>query len=86
MQKVEFRQTVNELVLSSFSSLSVLMCSENNFAECHRSLLADYLSIVHHIHIVHILFNGEICDHAVNPQARFNDKNNTCIYPSVFLI
>jgi uncharacterized protein (DUF488 family) len=88
MQRIEFHQTINELVLSSSSSSSslVLMCSENNPQQCHRSLLADYLSLVHHIHVIHILFNGETCDHQVNPLARFNDENNTCIYPNISLI
>jgi uncharacterized protein (DUF488 family) len=86
MQRIEFHQIINELVLAARSSSLVLMCSENNSEECHRSLLADYLCLVHHIHVVHILFNGETRDHQVNPLARFNDENNTCIYPSVSLI
>jgi uncharacterized protein (DUF488 family) len=86
MQRIEFHQIVNDLVLSSSSSSLVLMCSENDPEQCHRSLLADYLSLVHHIEIIHILFNGETCKHQLNPLARFNDNNSTCIYPSISLI
>ncbi|CAF1073148.1 unnamed protein product [Rotaria sordida] len=86
MQRIEFQQIVDQLVLSSLSSVIVLMCSENNPEQCHRSLLADYLYLIHHINIIHILFNGEICVHQVNPQAKVNDKNNSCIYPGISLI
>ena len=67
MQRIEFHHFVNELVLSSLSSYPVLMCSENNPEYCHRSLLADFLYLIHHVPVIHILYNGEICDHYVNP-------------------
>jgi uncharacterized protein (DUF488 family) len=86
MQRIEFHQIINELILSSLSSSLVLMCSENNPEQCHRSLLADYLCLIHHVHVIHILFNGETCDHQVNPFARFKDENKTCIYPSISLM
>jgi uncharacterized protein (DUF488 family) len=79
MQRIEFQQILNELISSS--STLVLLCSENNPEQCHRSLLADYLCLVHHIQVIHILFNGDICNHQVNPLARLNDENHTCIYP-----
>jgi len=82
MQRIEFHQIVNKLVLSSLSSTLVLMCSENNPEQCHRSLLADYLCLVHHIHVIHILFDGETRDHQINSLARFHDENKTCIYPN----
>ncbi|CAF1075244.1 unnamed protein product [Adineta steineri] len=86
MQRNEFKKCVNDLVLYSQSSSVVLMCSENNPEQCHRLLLADYLCHVHHIHVIHILFNGETCEHQLNPLARLDEKNNTCIYPSISLI
>ncbi|CAF1259233.1 unnamed protein product [Rotaria magnacalcarata] len=83
MQRIEFHQCVNELVLSSLTSSLVLMCSENNPEQCHRSLLADYLCLIHNSHVVHILFNGETCAHQVNTLAQVNNENNTCIYPGL---
>ncbi len=84
MQRIEFQQRINELISSTSSSSSlVLMCSENDPEQCHRSLVSDYLCLVHHIHVIHILFNGETCDHQINLLARFNDENNTCIYPNM---
>lgn len=80
MQRIEFQQIINQLVSSSSSSL-VLLCSENNPEQCHRSLLADYLCLVHHIQVIHILFNGDICNHQLNPLARLDEENHTCIYP-----
>lgn len=85
MQRAEFHQTTNDLVLSSSSSSLVLMCSENNPEQCHRSMLADYLCLIHRVHVVHILFNGDTVLHEVNPLARINTENNTCTYQSVSL-
>lgn len=83
MQRIEFHQLIKELVVLSSSSSLVLMCSENNPVQCHRSLLADYLCLIHHMHVIHILFNGETCDHQINPLAKYNNENNTCIYPNI---
>lgn len=82
MQRKEFQQAVNDLVLQCSSSTLVLMCSENNPDECHRLLLADYLCLVHHVQVLHILFNGETREHQINSMARFNEQSNTCIYPN----
>ena len=86
MQRIEFQQCVNELIASSSSSSVVLMCSENNPEQCHRSLLADYLVLVHQIDVIHILFNGDQCAHQLNSLARFDQSMKTCFYPNVSLI
>lgn len=83
MQRIEFQKIINDLVILSSSSSLILMCSENNPEQCHRSLIADYLCLVHHIHVIHVLFNGETCDHQINSLAKFNIENNTCIYPNI---
>ena len=83
MQRIEFQEIIPQLISSSSS---VLMCSENNPEQCHRSLLADYLSLVHHIDVIHILYNGDTCHHQVNSFAQFNAEKNACIYPKISLI
>ncbi|UJR09868.1 hypothetical protein I4U23_014090 [Adineta vaga] len=82
MQCDEFQKVINNLVSLSSSSTLVLMCSENNPEQCHRSLLADYLCLVHEVQVRHILFNGETYEHQVNPLARIHEQSNTCIYPN----
>ena len=79
MQRPEFGQAVQTLLAPAL----VLMCSENDPAQCHRSLLADYLSLVHRVDVVHILFDGETRPHQVNALARLNQDRNTCVYPSI---
>lgn len=82
MQRIEFQQSVNELITSSLSSSLVLMCAENHPSQCHRTLLADYLVLVHHVDVIHILSSGETYKHQVNPLARFDQLKQTCFYPS----
>ena len=85
MQTIEFQQIISQLIsnLSSSSAL-VLMCSENNPEFCHRSLLADYLTLIHRIQVIHILFHGETCNHQLHVHATFHHEYQTCIYPNGF--
>ena len=85
MQSIEFQEMIHQFV-PSLSSSSVLMCSEHDPEQCHRSLLADYLSLVHHIDVIHILFNGDTRHHQVNSLARLTAEKNACIYPAISLI
>lgn len=85
MQSIEFQQSIQQF-LSRLSTSSpttlVLMCSESNPEQCHRSFLADYLTLVHQIPILHILFTGETCNHQLHPRAKLDDRNRTCVvYP-----
>jgi uncharacterized protein (DUF488 family) len=79
MQRPEFGQAVSTLISPSL----VVMCSENDPEQCHRSLLADYLSLVHQTDVMHILFDGDTRPHQINALARLNNDRNTCVYPSV---
>lgn len=81
MQRIEFQQCVNECITFSSQSL-VLMCAENHPSQCHRTLLADYLVLVHQIDVIHILGSGETFQHQLNPIARFNESKRICYYPS----
>lgn len=83
MQTIEFQQIISQLISNlSPSSRLVLMCSENNPEFCHRSLLADYLVLIHQIQVIHILFHGETCNHQLHLHATFSHENCTCIYPN----
>lgn len=84
MQRPEFGQLVGELVRDP--STLVLMCSENDPEQCHRSLLADYLCLVHELRVVHILFTGETREHRVHPLARLNEARSACVYPRTTVI
>lgn len=79
MQRPEFGQAVSRLLRPSL----VLMCSENDPQQCHRSLLADYLSVVHQVNVIHILFDGGTRPHQLHVLARLNGDRNTCVYSSI---
>ena len=80
MQRPEFSQAIQAVLLER--SPLVLLCSENDPEQCHRSLLADYVCLVHHLDVIHILFDGDTRHHQVDPLARFDQAKNTCVYPS----
>jgi uncharacterized protein (DUF488 family) len=49
-----------------------IMCAESNPAECHRSLIADWL-VAHGHAVVHVLGEGRMREHALNPAARMEE-------------
>jgi uncharacterized protein (DUF488 family) len=48
---------------------SAIMCAEKNPADCHRSLIADYLAL-HDVHVVHLLEVGQRESHRLHPALR----------------
>ena len=79
MQRPEFGQAVHGLLERS---PLVLLCSENDPEWCHRSLLADFVCLVHQLDVIHILFDGDTRRHQVHALARFDQTKSTCVYPS----
>lgn len=49
-----------------------IMCAERNPAECHRSLIADWL-VAHGHRVLHLLGEGRMSEHALNPAARMEE-------------
>jgi uncharacterized protein (DUF488 family) len=49
-----------------------IMCAESNPAECHRSLIADWL-VAHGHKVMHLLAHGYTREHALNPAARMEE-------------
>ena len=45
------------------------MCAEKLPAQCHRSLIADYL-VLKGVNVVHLIEAGDAREHLLNPHAR----------------
>jgi uncharacterized protein (DUF488 family) len=78
MQKEEFEKSLEELVKQAKTERVALMCAEALPWRCHRSLIADALS-VRTVHVEHILSPTSLQDHKITPWAKVDGTRIT--YP-----
>lgn len=69
METQEFRNALGDLTDSAGGMRTVLMCAERDPSRCHRSLIADYLSLSG-IQVIHLIDNRVSLVHELNPLAR----------------
>jgi uncharacterized protein (DUF488 family) len=79
MQKKEFEKSLRALIELAKTERLALMCAEAVPWRCHRSLIADALS-VRGVQVQHILSSTSLQSHKVTPWAKVNGTNIT--YPS----
>jgi uncharacterized protein (DUF488 family) len=78
MQSEEFEDALNELIALAKKSRTVIMCAEAVPWRCHRSLIADALS-VRHIPVEHIMGENKSSKHQLTKFAQV--KGKTILYP-----
>jgi len=69
METPEFQRAVDQLVRLANEACTTIMCAEKQPAHCHRSLIADYLS-VRGTQIRHLVDIDETLDHRLSRLAR----------------
>lgn len=69
MDSDEFQRGAAQLTRLAQKSRCAAMCAEGAPERCHRSLLADYLTL-HALRVVHLLSDGETREHLLSPLAR----------------
>jgi uncharacterized protein (DUF488 family) len=69
MQEAEFAQGLEELIELARGRRTAVMCAEARPWRCHRSLIADALS-VRGVRVLHIMAEGKVEEHALTPFAR----------------
>lgn len=79
MQKEEFEKSLQELIELAETERLALMCAEAVPWRCHRSLIADALS-VRGVQVKHILSSTSLQSHKITPLAKINGTRIT--YPS----
>ncbi|NIR59890.1 MAG: DUF488 domain-containing protein [Gammaproteobacteria bacterium] len=77
MDTAAFRAGAARLVNLAAASSAAMLCAEREPAECHRSLLADYLTL-QGVHVRHLVQFGETREHVLRPEAR--RESATLIY------
>ena len=72
-----FVEGINKLTTLARNQSVAIMCAEGNPCQCHRSMIADYLSL-HHWQVTHLLTPQQSEPHTLNPLAR--NINNSPVY------
>jgi uncharacterized protein (DUF488 family) len=70
METAEFLAGVEELLELVRRQAVAVMCSESVWWKCHRRLLADHLTLVRNVEVVHIMHDGRLNPHAITAGAR----------------
>ena len=74
MNTDDFHRACKELMGLAASTISVVMCAENEPERCHRLLLSDKLSVLG-VRVVHIVDRDEARDHVQHPCLEIVNKN-----------
>ncbi len=69
MNSPVFRTGINQLVNLATGVTVAIMCAERCFRNCHRALIADYLTI-RGVTVMHIMTKGDVRRHSLRPEAR----------------
>lgn len=61
METSAFRDAVERLIAAD--ECQAVMCSESVWWRCHRRLLADHLTLVHGVEVLHLMHDGRLTLH-----------------------
>ena len=70
METAEFLAGVDELLARAERRSVAVLCSESVWWRCHRRLLADHLTLVRDVDVVHLMHDGRRAPHAITAGAR----------------
>lgn len=73
METEAFQRGASQLINLGMKAPTVFMCAEKLPAQCHRSLIADYLTLKG-VDVVHLITAGESHRHPLNPGARLESE------------
>lgn len=65
-----FLRAAGEALGQAGAQTLCLMCAERDPAQCHRSLIADWLAL-HGARVIHLIGPGEAREHSIHPAVRF---------------
>jgi len=77
METAIFQRGIQQVCQLAHHTRTVLMCAERDPSQCHRNMIADYLSLKHW-QVVHIINHDKVLHHHINPLVRC--QNQTLIY------
>lgn len=69
-----FASGLLRLMIMARKNPTCYMCSESVWWRCHRRIISDYLVLVHHWDVHHLMHDGRLEDHIVTPMARVDGE------------
>jgi uncharacterized protein (DUF488 family) len=69
METDAFKKGAVQLLNLAAKGRTAVLCAEKLPEHCHRSLLADYLTL-NNVHVLHLLEKGQVTEHQLDPRAR----------------
>ncbi|MGV3759098.1 MAG: DUF488 family protein [Actinomycetota bacterium] len=72
METPEFLAGVDQLLETAERARTAVMCSESVWWRCHRRLLADHLTLVRSVEVLHLMHDGRLTPHKVTDAARLD--------------
>ena len=78
METPAFQAAVGQLLGVAARSRTAVMCSESVWWRCHRRLLADHVTLVRSVEVLHLMHDGRLQPHPITDGARLDD--GTVVY------
>lgn len=69
MERDAFRRAASRLKALAGRGPTAILCAERDPGRCHRSLIADYLTL-QAVTVQHLLGAGEVREHRLRPEVR----------------
>ncbi len=79
MNSSSYNAGIQQLCAIARPARSVIMCAEKDPTQCHRSLIADHLTL-NGWRILHLLDAHSSCGHCLHPKARVQENSKLPIY------
>jgi uncharacterized protein (DUF488 family) len=79
MQTPAFLSALNDLMKRAQTQHIAIMCSESVWWRCHRRLMSDTATLLHHADVQHIMHTGKTTPHQLTDGVRLTD-NGTLQY------
>jgi uncharacterized protein (DUF488 family) len=73
MDTAAFEAGVDELLVHADHTSTAIMCSESVWWKCHRRLVADHLTLVRRVEVVHLMHDGRLTSHPPTQGVRLLD-------------
>ncbi len=72
METSTFQAGIDDLLELAEKQSTTVMCSESLWWRCHRRLIADYLELVRHVHVEHLMHDGRLTAHHITEGVRLH--------------
>jgi uncharacterized protein (DUF488 family) len=74
MRSPEFRSAMGELLAEADRHTVAILCAEGDPRRCHRSLVADHVTLMHGHEVLHLRHSGALDPHEPHPGARRDEE------------